>query len=444
MFKQNHRAAFSVPYASIPPVTLEWFFARDQSLTDTSGTYSFTYVATDAQDRASYYDDAGVLQKEVESTPRWAYHPLSGVSLGLLLEPVTFNGANYNEQVGNALVWGTVAGAITSDQVDFIDGNTVADKFTPTAVSTVHYMESNPGFTSIVGSDVAQGVYVKGIPGEIMFTMIYFQFGSGNICRMWVDLSDGSIGDSSGSIDSMGVQTCPDDWYLIWCRAAMVSNTSIRKRIYTASAASSGAETHTPNGTDALYICGNIMQKDSRSLRYYRGPLAGGDVTQAEAECTLSTSGWYNTTQGTLAVDYYQEGWQAQWTTYLASIRLAGGGNANYINLYANSHVDDSHILISDTSVLQVNEGAPSKTPLFGIGGYHSNAVAWEANAVQIAGDGNLGTLDTSCTIPTGIDELSLGKGSNPVVYRCGVHIRRLRYWNHPLTPSQLRQLTHI
>ena len=71
-------------------------FIKPTTITDAGGSYSRATTAT-------YFDAAGVMQTAAINVPRIDHDPVTGESLGLLIEEARTNLLTYSEQFDNAI-----------------------------------------------------------------------------------------------------------------------------------------------------------------------------------------------------------------------------------------------------------------------------------------------------------------------------------------------------
>lgn len=446
----NQFTGFGAPSAAggvtVRAADVDWDFINTESLADATATYTFSHTRATTGAGAAYFDSNGDIARAATGVVRYCYDP-SGTpaKVGMICEHELLNQMARGEEVGNATVWGAFSATVSANAAVAPDGNTTADKIIPTATTADHYYQNNTGFsTGSIGGYATQGVYVKGIPGEVMYCVLEFYFGAGNRPKIWVDLSDGTITDQQGgTMVAYGTQAMQDDWYYVWAHATTVTSKGIQMYIHASSGGTSGDESYLGDNIQGFYAWGCNGMSDKRSLGFYRGPIAGADATQPLDVYKVATSGWMDYTEGTLLCEFHQFGWQSVWAAYLATFRPDAGSATDYMALYANGHTPDAHALMEVSNVQQFNMGTPSGTT--GGPGTYKAALAYKLNDCQIAANGVALTADTVCTLPSSANlaYLYLGQGWNTTpLARAGFQMQRVRYWNTRLTEAELVAIT--
>jgi hypothetical protein len=130
-------------------------------------------------------------------------------------------------------------------------------------------------------------------------------------------------------------------------------------------------------------------------------------------------------------------------TSAASSNRCALSASASTTDRHTLSLINASNTaavyFLMTASATQVNAALGPTLPA---GTRRSMSYAYETNNVNAAVDGTLGTVDTSCTIPTNINTLVIGgiSSSNAVL---NGHLARLVYWPARLPNADLLALTN-
>jgi hypothetical protein len=279
--------------------------------------------------------------------------------------------------------------------------------------------------------------YVKA--DEITDVLFEAQAGSGETFKMWVDMSTGTIGDTSGTAYIHGVEPLQDDWYLCWALVVTVTSNTCKMRLYPSTGTTSGDETYAGNASDGFLACGLHLNLDIRTGGYYRGPTTGSDVTQVRDEAEIATTGWFNATEGTFLVEFYQFQWQAAHSVYLLSIRDESAPADEYMNIYTNAHLGTGKTKIFKGG--SVEWDGQTTAPGLGVGGYTKICSAYKLNDCQLVIDGLADTVETSAAMAVNQDKMVINR-FNTDGTRAGVQYQRIRYWNTRLTEAEMVALT--
>ena len=192
--------------------TLDQRFAKDKSLIDKiSGNNLITFSRAST---GTYVDSDGLIKTAVTDAPRFDHDPVTGESLGLLIE----------EERTNLITDSTGAGFITTNVTRLIDNTIVnpegqngAFKLTSSAVSGIHRI--NKSFTS-ANSHVGS-VFVK--KGTSRYILVGFG-GMSNSFSALFDIEPGLTTDrllGQGGVGiysniNAGYEEFPNDWIRIW------------------------------------------------------------------------------------------------------------------------------------------------------------------------------------------------------------------------------------
>lgn len=114
--------------------------------------YQFSDLVTFSRASAAwYYNSAGVLTQAAANAPRFNYDPVTKALRGLLIEEQRTNLLTYSSSLDNS-AWARLNVSVTPNVLMGMDGLFTADRITPTAVNSEHYIER-------AASSVAPGTY---------------------------------------------------------------------------------------------------------------------------------------------------------------------------------------------------------------------------------------------------------------------------------------------
>ncbi len=393
-----------------------WGFQLEQRDTVTSYTPTTTAPITN-------YIPA--LQTAPAGVPRFYHNPLTGESLGLLIEESRTNLLTYSEQFDNA-VWAKTGATVQTNAAVAPDGAVTAEKLVESAVGGAHVAVQNSNLVS----------------GVIYTLSIHMEAGERKKCRLQasslgayldIDLTPGaiSVGGGVGYVSSE-VNLVGNGVY----RASLTfteSTTGLRGHaIYIRNA--EGAVSYTGDGFSGIYIWGAQLEAGSFATSYI--PTAASAVTRAADSASMTGanfSSWYRADEGTLYAEANAKssGALIEANNGASSERLAisiDGPNSRLAAVDANAGTYYA-IFYSAAGSAPVN--ASNK----GAFAYRVNDFAMSANATTVA-------TDTSGVVgnPTQLRIGSSGLGATGE-YVNGT-IKRLAYYPKRLTNAQLQSLT--
>ena len=404
--------------------SLDLDFATTKTLDDQiSGQNLITFSRSTT---GTYVDSNGLIQTAAIDEARFDHNPVTGESLGLLIEESRTNLVTYSEEFDNA-AWVKARTTITANAATAPDGTATADKLirnTDNAVPNVVYQS-----VSLSQATYTFSVYAK--KGEYDFCTLNLPGGNGWAADFWisVDLTDGSFTTSASAPTSTSVVAYPNGWYRI--SIAHAANAAVTRSGYIAARSSAGYGAQAGDGTSGIYVWGAQLEEGSFPTSYI--PTSGSTVTRAAdvAEITGSNfSGWYNQSEGTVFVedkanasDSYPMACVLQNTT-----NLSDGSMSNYLSP-SGRWVFDSR-----------NNGGDFDLSLPNVSGsFVRRSAGLKDNDLALALNGAITTTGTgSITASTSI----LYIGQRPPSYNYNGHIKRLTYYPYRLGDTKLQEIT--
>ena len=363
-----------------------------------------------------------VLMTAPAGVARFDCDPITGKSLGLLIEESRTNLLTYSSDFSNA-AWVKDGTTIDSDTVIAPDGTLVGDKLIESTSTGLHRIyRTISGITAI---PYTFSVYAKYSGKQWIALQI-----SGST---YFDLLNGVVGTSTsgstGTITPVG-----NGWYRC-STTRTLSAGSTSGEVYLGN--SNGGASYTGDGYSGAYIWGAQLEAGSFATSYI--PTVASTVTRAADSASMTGtnfSSWYN---------------QAQGTVYVDSDTFASGTSAKGVLEFSNTTVNNQTIRISYlnggnasycTATLPTDVGtfrpqAPPNKPYKITLSYSSGNIAtFSINGINtVASSGSAGAI----TAP--IDVLAIGKLYYSGALLCG-HIRKLSYYPVALSSSSLVALT--
>jgi hypothetical protein len=365
----------------------------------------------------TYLDSSGILQTAASSAARFTHDPVTGRSLGLLIESGRTNLLTYSEAINNA-AWTHVGGSHTANQTTAPSGELTADLFTEnSAASTQHRLYQTPTVAS--GTTYTVSVFVKRASGSRQFGII-LNTGTA-VSRVYFNLDTGTVGTvvaGSGTITAY-----PNGWYR--CTATGVSDGLTGTTFFQlCNGTTSGSETYTGDGTSGLYIWGTQLEAGAFATSYIQTTSASASRSADVATMTSTNfSAWYNQTEGTIAANAATADAS---TATIVTIDDNTLNNRIYIQRETSSSIARGVVAVSGSNVASI--------AVTGVSTSLVAALSYKANQFNFAAAGTAGTPDTSGTIPT-VDRMRIGTTS-VAGYEINGTIARFRYFNRALPAS--------
>jgi len=407
--------------------SLDLRFAETKSLTDwISGQDLMTFSRASS---GTFTDSAGILQTAAVNSRRIDHNPLTGESLGLLVEESRTNLWTYSGDFANA-AWIKVRSSITSNTIVAPDGTLTGDKLiASTDAGTTHFVRQDVSVTS--GTSYTQTIYAKA--GE--YTQIYMGFDTDNSAFaggsiIFTLTGNGIAGTPSGTLTSNSITPVGNGWYRCQITATATATATGIFRIQSATGDTNG---FTGDGTSGIYIWGAQLEAGAFPTSYIPTTTATATRSADLASITGTIfSSWVSASTHTLFAEI-QRSSAVNVNTLVAALSDGTTNNRISLRLDANGTTSTFVGVNSGTldGVVQVTTGVA--------GSVIRQAGAAEVNNYQLAANGMLGTADTTALIPT-VDQLEIGQVAATAQFN-GT-IRRLTYWPQRLPNNSLVAIT--
>jgi hypothetical protein len=429
--------------------TLQLNFAKTKRL---DPRITFSRADTGAS-QATYFGADGLLKYAGIGEPRFDHDPVTGESLGLLIE----------EQRANLLVqsqtfqttWNPGSNlTVTADATTSPAGDMTMDRLVESSVASVNrgMHQDVTGLTA--GSTTVLTVYAKEDATSakrylnLSFTIVTAT--TNDFAYVRYDLATGLVTAAAKGGTSVDFPNAPVE--IVGASAVHVGNgvyrcsltvtsantTVIRSRIGMCASptgvtgAANGLLAYTGDGTSGIYIWGAQLEVGSFPTSYI--PTTAAAVTRNPDIASMSGvnfSSWYNQSEGSFVVNGDNYGTSFNAARWLS---ITDGTIDNEVGLFR-SPIADTHPL----SVGTVNQGNVSVGD--GAGGYRKLAFAIKTNDRVIVRDGVVGGSTSTSTLPTALTRMDIGSRLGTTRYMVG-HIARLTYYPKRLPNATLQALT--
>jgi hypothetical protein len=380
-----------IPYALAGTPSLDLRFASTKSLVDkVSGKNLITFTRASG---GTYVGSDGLIKTASTNEPRFDHNPLTGESLGLLVEEQRINRLLHNRDLTQA-AW--VATNITpaKDQIG-------ADGVSNSASSITSTAGNGTILQTITSASAARATsaYVKRITGS------------------------GAVEMTQNGGTTWTAVTVTGDWTRIQIPSATVTNPVVGFRIV-----ASG---------DAIAV--DYVQCEDGT--FITSPIATGAATATRSADVASITGtnfssWYRQDEGTVL-------------TECAVAQPNSGGNQFVFRASDNSfnnsvawNIQASGFSSIATSAAGVFDGVATNSIALSANVIARFAGSYKANDLALSLSGGALVTDATVTIPTALTRADIGSdhiGSNRI--RSGT-IRRLTYWPRRLPNTTLQAIT--
>ncbi len=403
-----------------PQPKYEWDFANDKSLRDVRSGVVATFT------RASTALGVGsnkLLQSFATNAARFVHDPVTGESLGLLVEPAATNLLLQSIDFDNAS-WSKSNTTITANNAVAPDGTTTMDKM----VHTTGGADMRQTSATILSGTGTSSIFVK--KGGHQWFRIILSDGTNSVSK-WFDKVSGVVGATATAgagalVGTPLVEDYGDHWRLRFS-ASGVTAAAVLMIMTNAVANASPAET---SGGDGSHIWGAQIEA---------GAVATSPIITTTAQITRAKD---------VCVGSLLE--SIQNFTLLAeglSLPVTSGGignvffsvddgdNSDRVKLEMNA-AGDFDFETRDVGATQASVTFTPPTSTWKFAGRHTN------NDFQAALDGTLGTPDTSGS-DAFVNRAVLGAmESAGIIGQAGVPIAKAAIYDTPLADNLLQELT--
>jgi hypothetical protein len=397
--------------------------------------------------QATYFGADGVLKYAGIGEPRFDHDPVSGESLGLLIEEQRTNLLLRSAEFENA-VWGTVGASVSANSLIAPDAALSADTLVEDSSTGEHRLNTTCGAT--LNASVSLSLYVKaqGLGAARSLRLLVANNGAtgNNISCIFTNtagvFSVGAAvntGNGSGAVGA--VSSVGNGWYRVVLTgipdSGVGSGTAlVRVNLHTGATAS-----YTGDGTSGIYIWGAQLEAGAFPTSYI--PTTSAAVTRNPDIASMTGvnfSSWYNQSEGTLF---------AEWTRATSS-GAATGGAPSVPRVWGIGTASAGLIQLRPFSATNLEMvGLPTGNGLYidhttwGVPQMNKTASAYKPN--DSAACVNAGTVGTDTTVGVfdglGIDRIGIGQNAANVAQLNG-HIARLTYYPKRLSDATLQALT--
>ena len=399
--------------------TLNLNFAGSKTL-DPRITFSRTTTGT-------YMDDSGLIKVAPADAPRFDHRYVNGEieSLGLLVEEARTNLFTRSEEITTDYFGG--GGTIGTD--------TILNPYgISSSVSYVTTSERVRNFNADGYSTLAFSFFSKKRFGglERDYTKIeIFQVAVGGGSLQSYDFNfDGNNSDGT-YVKDVKTEQYPNGWYRFSCRL-------VARADYNGGTFATNSRVDIEGGYADNYVWGIQVEAASFATSYM--PTSASQFTRNPDNVSMTGenfSDWYNSTEGTIVMDctpVYDN--SSNQYRRLLSIHNNSGAQTDVIQFIQSEASNQVSSAVWDGASFQTGFG---KTLLSGT--RYKVAFAVKENNMNASYDGNIGTDDTSATLPV-MTRMDIGSYAQSSSTRATTHYNSLRYYPTRLTNTQLQTLT--
>ena len=384
----------------------------------TTGVLDPRVTVTRALNTATRVNSSGAIEIVNANLPRFDYNPATLASNGLLIEESRTNILLQSSDFAN-VVWTKANSSVSSDVIISPDGTQNADKLVENSANTTHGASQAP---TLVAGTHTQTIFAKA--AERNWLRIICADGAA-----YVNLSTGVFGTvSAGTVSfaAKSIKNYGNGWYRIEVSftAALGANTILIRL-----ATSDGGQTYLGDGVSGAYVWGAQLEAGAFATSYI--PTTTTSVTRnADVVSMTGTnfSSWYNQSASTFVF----EGTTLTTSGFSWPLVASAGSAANAVAMYRSASFVAGFIAASGSTQMEITTSPVVANVPFKI------CVAAQTNTGNFSFNGNIGTNDTTITMPT-VNKLSLGSSASGNAEYLNGHIRKINYYPQRLLNAELQ-----
>jgi hypothetical protein len=416
--------------------SLDLRLATSKSLVDSvSGQNLVTFTRASS---GTYVDADGLIKTAANNVPRFDHNPVTGESLGLLVEEQRTNLLLRSEEFETT--WTATRATITTNAGTAPNGTQTADKLILDATANnSHFVQQVPSITA--GSQYVASLYVKAAEYQFLRLELLGNVSTGDLITRGFNVSTGAALSAisvtgSAVAGATGIEALSNGWYRVWIGGTLNgTDTAARLRILLGS--STGGALVNGDGTSGTYIWGAQLEAGAFPTSYI--PTTDSAVTRSADVASISGSNfssWFNANEGCVYAEWLSTGSNSFANVYqfhdnVPTVNLLEAYRANSDSAIT-ARIRESggtQQTLAFTSQQWLNKGNKIATS-YAVDNYRGSI------------NGSTPLSDTSLALPT-VSVLILGtaQAQAPANYLSGT-IKRFTYWPRFLQEATIQTLT--
>jgi hypothetical protein len=361
------------------------------------------YTPTTTQPITNYIP---VLQTAAAGVARFDHNPITGESLGLLIEEQRTNLLERSQEFDNAYWSKGGSSSASANVVVAPDGTLTAEKFVEGSATAFPEIER---VVSTLSGQHTWSVFAK--KGERQWLAVDAFVDSAR--RTWFNLDNGTVGTSAAG-NTATITPVGNGWYR--CTVSRDATGAVRFRLFMSTSDNGGS--YTGNGYSGIYIWGAQLEAGAFPTSYI--PTVASQVTRSGDAASMTGanfSSWYRADEGSFYID--------------GNIQTTGINN--YLIARDNATASNRlHLYIqNNTAFFQIRSGGSTEALITRVPS-NKNAAGYELNNSAFVVNGQLAT-DTVCVMPSALAEMIIGSNGN---------IKKLAFYPKRLADAELQALT--
>jgi hypothetical protein len=386
------------------------------------------YTPTTTQPITNYIP---VLQTAAAGEARFDHNPVTGESLGLLIEEQRANLLLRSQEFENA-TWTKTGTTVTANTIVAPDGTLAGDTLLENTADNNHFIQQN--FAATSGVTYTATVFFKA--AELPFLMFGFSGTpfSPSVHMISINLSTLAVTTASGSPENVSVVSVGNGWYRASISKAPGATGTANIQIRLSKDGIWNNRVYTGDGYSGIYIWGAQLEAGAFPTSYI--PTVASSVTRnadAASMTGANFSSWYRADEGAVYSEFRTYG---STSAFRNALSISDGTAANTIDLRIDSG-NDEDFQIGATGGTQ----ADLEFGKYAAGTYVKGIGAYKINDFAASYRGLTAGTDTSGTLPV-VSQMQIGDKFGSA-YLNG-YIKKIAFYPTRLTNAELQALTTV
>lgn len=380
---------------------------------------------TGASNPATFVNSSGYVTAATNNQPRFDFDPVTLACKGLLIEE---SRTNLEKNSDNFAAWTLTRCTVSSDATTGPDGATSGDKLVETLVAaSTHYAYQFVSTTN--GQPHTFSMYVKAAERSWICIIFGANNSAFNGAATYFDVANGTLG-TVGTGTTATITAAGNGWYRITATQTATATTS-GAVVQVNLASANNTNSYAGDGTSGLYVWGAQLEVGAFATSYI--PTTTAALTRNADVATMTGtnfSSWFNASEGTFVFN----GSTINFTNSDVIVDASDGTTSNRIQMFVAgvTGAATTFMATGGATQAQFSAGAVTANTTFTFAsGYKVNAIAASLNAATPA-------TDTSATMPSGINAVTLGCRFNGVNQLNG-YLRKINYYPQRLTNAEIQ-----
>jgi hypothetical protein len=384
------------------------------------------YTPTTTQPITNYIP---VLQTAAAGQARFDHNPVTGESLGLLIEEQRANLVTYSEQFDNA-AWSKTRTSVTANTIVSPEGTLTGDKLIETTGTGTHELRSAAA-TITAGATVTGSCYVKAGERFNLSVLVFSNTSPFELVRITINLNTESFvteASNGGSSVSGTLTSVGNGWYRATVSGVLGSKTNPQFRVDIRD--DSNVNSYTGNGYSGIYIWGAQLELGAFPTSYI--PTVAATVTRNADAASMTGSNvtsWFSNAEGTLYTEVNPKALAVS-----SGIQLNDNTTSNRIRLATTSTSDQGTVTTSGTAQATLDGGTPIINTSMKL------ALSYKVNDFKLSLNGGTAATDTAGTVPV-VNQLQLGAETTTVG---NMTLKKVAYYPKALSAAEIQSITTV